>query len=186
MTTRRAGVFRRRAEEHRAAALRYRNDADDLLREGKRESAGALLYESAKRCINAIANQQGSNPVRTAAKFQFLRSLAAQGHTAFDLLRGWHSASSLHSHADQGHLTDAAFAEDWGTAQTFITEMLAHLRSGAIVNVAQIPNCLRSGVSGQPPDCQADCPLHRYRVCCTGREWHSAGCGIIRLGGMQL
>ena len=124
MTTRRAEVFRRRANEHRAAALRFRNNADALRRQGEDESAGTLLYEAAKRCINAIANQQGVNPVVTSAKFQFLQSIAAQAGSSFNLMIGWRSARNLHAHADQSYLNDADFAVDWDNTQTFITEML--------------------------------------------------------------
>ena len=125
MTSRQTDAFRRRADEHRTEALRYRRNADALLVQGERVSAGALLYESAKRCINAVANQQGSNPVRTRSKFQFLRTIAAQGLTDFNLLAGWHESTNLHSHADQSHLTDGAFRVAWDTTQTFIAEMLA-------------------------------------------------------------
>ena len=109
MTTSRADRLRRRAPIHAASARRYRRNANTLLERGEPESAGALLYESAKRCINAIANQQGGNPVKTTAKVLALQSVAAQGLTDFDLMRGWRNATSLHTHADQGHLTDAQF-----------------------------------------------------------------------------
>ena len=33
-----------------------------LERDADLDSAGALLYESAKQCINAVANQEGINP----------------------------------------------------------------------------------------------------------------------------
>ena len=124
MTTSRADRLRRRAPIHVASARRYRRNADALLERGEPESAGALLYESAKRCINAIANQQGNNPVKTTAKVAALRSVAAQGLTDFDLMRGWQSATYLHTHADQGHLTASDFLVAWGTTQAFIAEML--------------------------------------------------------------
>ena len=65
---------RQRAERHRERAVSYRADADLLLvRYGKPDSAGALLYEAAKQCINeqcinALANQAGQNPGSTGAK----------------------------------------------------------------------------------------------------------------------
>ena len=125
MPTRRTAVLSRRANEHRSAALRFRRNADALLQEGERESAGTLLYEAAKRCINAVANQGGSNPVRTVAKFQFLQSIVAQSHPNFDLIKGWHAAGDLHSHADQSHLDNERFEDAWENTQAFIAEMLA-------------------------------------------------------------
>ena len=125
MTTGRADRLRRRAQSHAASARRYRRNADALLAQGEPESAGALLYEAAKRCINAIANRQGDNPVKTTAKVAALHSVAAQGFTDFDLIHGWRNATSLHTHADQGQLADAQFLIAWGTTQAFIAEMLA-------------------------------------------------------------
>ena len=67
---------RQRAERHRERAVSYRADADLLLvRYGKPDSAGALLYEAAKQCINALANQAGQNPGSTGAKKSFLSGL---------------------------------------------------------------------------------------------------------------
>ena len=125
MTTSRADRLRRRAPIHAASARRYRRNADALLERGEPESAGALLYESAKRCINAIANQQGDNPVKTTAKVAALQSVVIQGLTDFDLMRGWRGATSLHTHADQGYLNEAQFQDAWRTTQAFISEMLA-------------------------------------------------------------
>ena len=125
MTTPRAERFRQRAGLHAASARRYRRNAEVLHQQGELESAGALLYEAAKRCINAVANQQGDNPVKTTTKFQALSRIVEQGLTNFDLYHGWYNASYLHSHADQSRLSDDEFDDAWETAQTFITEMLA-------------------------------------------------------------
>ena len=130
MTASRADRLRRRAPIHAAIARRYRRNADALLERGEPESAGALLYESAKRCINAIANQQGDNPVKTTAKVAALQSIVAQQLTDFDLMRAWRNAASLHTHADQGHLTDAQFLVAWETTQAFIAEMLSIYNRG--------------------------------------------------------
>ena len=110
---------------HAASARRYRRNAEALHQQDELESAGALLYEAAKRCINAVANQQGSNPVKTTAKVQALQAVVAQGFTNVDLIRGWYAASYLHSHADQSRLSDAEFDDAWEVTQAFITEMLA-------------------------------------------------------------
>ena len=124
MMTPRAERFRQRAGLHAASARRYRRNAETLHRQGEREAAGALLYEAAKRCINAVANQQGDNPVKTTTKFRALSRVVEQGLTDFDLHHGWHNASNLHSHADQSRLSDAEFDDAWEVTQTFITEML--------------------------------------------------------------
>ena len=60
---------RRRAEFHLARATSYREDANLMLeRYNKSYSAAALLYESAKQCINAVANLRGQNPGAVGAK----------------------------------------------------------------------------------------------------------------------
>ena len=88
------------------------------------DSASALIYESAKQCINAIASQYGENPGTTRAKVQFLSTIASRSSGSFDLMRGWQAAISLHFHADRGHLTTQEFYVEWELAQTFIEEML--------------------------------------------------------------
>ena len=124
MTRQVSAVARRRAELHAAAAHDYRRNADALRQQGEHPSAGALLYEAAKSCINAVANRQGRNPVKTTAKFQFLQALAASVAAGDDLLDGWRAANCRHIHADQLHLDDDAFSTAWDTTQAFIAEML--------------------------------------------------------------
>ena len=82
--------YRRRAEGHRARAVSYRDDANLLLTQyGKPDSAGALIYESAKQCINAIANWNGQNPGATGGKTRHLETIAAQPPgDSFDLVAG--------------------------------------------------------------------------------------------------
>ena len=123
MTTGRAAVFRRRAAGHAENARRYRRNADALLRDGERESAGELLYGAAKRCINAIANQQGDNPVKTQAKVSALRSILLRAGRS-GLMDGWQAAARLHIHADQSHLNPDEFNTDWGSAHAFVAAML--------------------------------------------------------------
>ncbi len=88
------------------------------------DSAGALLYEAAKQCINAIANQRGLNPVSTGAKRRFLRTATVGATVPLDLMRAWRAAETLHVHADRGHLEPSDFEEAWATAQAFINQML--------------------------------------------------------------
>lgn len=123
MTTGRVAAFQRRAAGHAENARRYRSNADALLRDGEPESAGELLYGAAKRCINAIANQQGDNPVKTQAKINALRRILLRAGSS-ELMDGWQAAARLHIHADQSHLNADEFNTDWGSAQAFIAAML--------------------------------------------------------------
>ena len=123
MTTGRAGAFRRRAARHVANARRYRRNADVLRQQGEPESAGELLYGAAKRCVNAVANQRGDNPVKTQAKVSALRHILLRAGSS-DLMDGWQAAARLHIHADQSHLNPDEFDTDWSNAQTFIAAML--------------------------------------------------------------
>ena len=118
--------YRQRAERHRASAVSYLEDANLLLAQyDKPDSAGALLYESAKQCINAIANRNGENPGATGAKKRYLERIASQPIGGrFALERGWEAAMRLHVHADRGHLTAERFQEAWLLAQSFIDDML--------------------------------------------------------------
>ena len=119
--------FRARSESHRFRAESYREDANLLLTQyGKPDSAGALLYESAKQCINAAATWNGQNPGPTGAKTRYLDSFAERPSIArFRLSDGWAAALSLHIHADRGHLTESDFRRAWLLAQTFIANMLS-------------------------------------------------------------
>ena len=53
------------AEWHSALATKYRDTAIRLLELDDPYSAAALIYESAKQCVNAAANYQGQNPAST-------------------------------------------------------------------------------------------------------------------------
>ena len=84
-------------------ARAYRADASLMLERSRLHSAGELLYESAKQCINAVANQEGQIPGYTRAKTMYVRSIAGQHSNArFNLATGWQVASHLHIHADRG------------------------------------------------------------------------------------
>ena len=114
-----------KAAWHYARALSYRRDARRLLEQDRNQhSAGALLYEAAKQCINALANRQGVNPGSTGAKLRFLTDLAAGESSPPTLRQDWEAAMQLHIHADQGYLDDGKFSEAWEMAQAFIDGML--------------------------------------------------------------
>jgi len=104
----------------------YREDANLMLeRYNKSYSAAALLYESAKQCINAVANLNGQNPGAVGAKREYLRSLTRQyPGNQFNLIHGWEFATRLHIHADRGHLAEGDFRDAWQAAQAFIDDML--------------------------------------------------------------
>ncbi len=73
----RAGRYHQRAARHEARARNYRRQAELLLdRDNDNDCAGALLYEAAKQCINAIANQLGGNPGTIGGKVNALRRIA--------------------------------------------------------------------------------------------------------------
>ena len=124
--------YRQRAERHRAGAVSYRDDANLLLTQyNKPDSAGALLYEAAKQCINAVSNSNGQNPGATGSKTRYLETVAAQPPgDGFDLAVGWEAAMRLHIHADRGHLSEADFRKAWLLAQVFVDDMLVIYASG--------------------------------------------------------
>ena len=80
----------RRAQFHLARAISYREDADLMLeRYDKPYSAAALLYESAKQCVNAVANLNGQNPGAVGAKRAYIRNLMSQFlGSRYNLTRG--------------------------------------------------------------------------------------------------
>ena len=88
------------------------------------DCASALIYESAKQCVNAVANRNGYNPGTTAAKIRFLRHLAEDEPTFPSLLFDWRAATALHNYADREHLSQQDFMESWERALAFIDQML--------------------------------------------------------------
>lgn len=88
------------------------------------DGASALIYESAKQCINALANQQGFNPTRTGDKERFLIGIAQQADASEALISLWKLADQLHIYADREHLNQQDFMEAWAGSLTFIDNML--------------------------------------------------------------
>ena len=125
MATNLSGAYRDRAIGHEIRAHNYRRQADLMLeRDGDSDCAAALLYESAKQCINALANQRGQNPATTGGKVNVLRTIATLETNGRELMRCWQSADKLHVHADRGHLITVEFNGYWNDAQSFIDSML--------------------------------------------------------------
>ena len=114
-----------RAARHAIRAQNYRRQAR-LLLEGDDDTdcAAALIYEAAKQCINAVANQQGQNPGSTGGKERFLYRLAEQGNAPSNLERWWQSADQLHIYADRENLSRQDYMEAWARAEAFIAYML--------------------------------------------------------------
>ena len=95
-----------------------------LERESQR-SAGTLLYESAKQCLNAVANRRGHNPVYTREKMQYLRVIGMlYPDVQATLEDGWRAAMDLHIHADQGRLAEDEFQETGISPNRFIDAMI--------------------------------------------------------------
>ena len=117
--------FRERAARHEARARNYRRQAGLLLeRDTDTDCAAALLYESAKQCVNAIANQRRANPGSTGGKVNVLRQVAASQANGADLMVNWQGADRLHIHADRGHLSGFEYERSWRQAQAFISAIL--------------------------------------------------------------
>ena len=122
---------RERATRHEVRARNYRRQAQALfLRDADLDCAGALMYESAKQCVNAVANLNGINPGPTGAKVRFVMNLAGMAGYPPNLLQRWNSAMDLHIYADREHLTQPEFIESWERAQSFIDEMLLICSAG--------------------------------------------------------
>ncbi|MYC30897.1 MAG: hypothetical protein F4X65_12525 [Chloroflexi bacterium] len=107
-----------KAREYRRIALLIRSH------EGDKDASGALIYEAAKQCINAVASQRGTNSGPTAAKVRFLQDLAVAFTDLPKLLEHWQAASALHVNSDRLHLSESQYEVAWTDAQVFIDEML--------------------------------------------------------------
>ena len=113
------------AAHHEVMAREYLRLAElILIQEKSRIAAGALLYESAKQCVNAVANLQRMNPVTTRAKRQFLIELSERGAGYLDIYLNWRAANLLHVNADRGLLSDVNFDDAWESSHAFINQML--------------------------------------------------------------
>ena len=120
-----------KAARHAAQAREYRRLAQVLREQAAApEAAGILLYEAAKQCINALANQQGDDPRATAAKVYFLRHWITGDTGLTDPVENWRAADRLHINADRLHLAPPEFNSAWEKAQTFIDQMLAIYAGG--------------------------------------------------------
>ena len=116
---------RQRAARHVAKARHYQRQARLLLeRDQDRDCAAIILYEAAKQCINALANQQGRNPGSTGGKERFLYRIAEQDDAPPNLIVRWNYAGQLHIYADREHLSPSDYMESWARAESFIEDLL--------------------------------------------------------------
>ena len=114
-----------KASWHLSMASVYRTDAATLLERDSPHSAGTLLYESAKQCLNAVANRRGHDPVYTREKMHYLGVIKMlYPDIQAELEDGWRASMALHIHADQGSLTEYEYNENWHKSQRFIATML--------------------------------------------------------------
>ena len=105
---RRAGEYYELAQGFLARASGDAGAADILVAAG-----GALLYEAAKQCVNAVANLNGRDPRGNHEKMAALRVIA-NAHPAYPhLIRGSRTAWDLHIHADQGNSALPDLASGW-------------------------------------------------------------------------
>ena len=116
---------RQRAARHVAKARHYQRQARLLLeRDQDRDCAAIVLYEAAKQCINALANQQGRNPGSTGGKERFLYRIAEQDDAPPNLIVRWNYAGQLHIYADREHLSPSDYMEAWARSESFIEDLL--------------------------------------------------------------
>ena len=128
-----------KAHRHYQRADAYRELAQELLEQASHaigpraeilvDSAGALLYEAAKQCVNAVANLRGHDPQDNRAKMNAIKAVVAEGLTIFDLVEGSRAAWELHIHADQGNLLPDRFEDRFNMAADFVDEMQAIYRN---------------------------------------------------------
>lgn len=128
-----------KARWHYQRADEYRELARELLEQSSRAralraevlaaSAGALLYEAAKQCVNAVANLRGRDPQDNRAKLDEISAIIAQGLTPFNVRGGTRTAWDLHIHADQGNLSPEDFRERFTATTEFVNEMQAIYRT---------------------------------------------------------
>ena len=123
---RRAGEYYELAQGFLARASGDAGAADILVAAG-----GALLYEAAKQCVNAVANLNGRDPQANHEKMAALRAIA-NTHPAYpNLIKGSRTAWDLHIHADQGNLALTDLASALEQTRQFIMDMRSIYRDTA-------------------------------------------------------
>ena len=94
-------------------------------------AGGALLYEAAKQCVNAVANLTGRDPQANHEKMAALRVIANAHPTYPNLIGDSRMAWELHIHADQEHLTPRELTAYSESTRRFIMDMRIIYRATA-------------------------------------------------------
>ena len=119
------------SRKHYRAAMRLKARAEQLYQEGELEAAAELLYMSAKRTINAVANSRSRDPISTRAKYRQLKRIAQTEPDGARLLTLWDAAWRLHTYADRMP-EPSTLERDWRSALEFIAGMLELLPSNGV------------------------------------------------------
>ena len=123
---RRAGEYYELAQGFLTRASGDAEAADILVAAG-----GALLYEAAKQCVNAVANLTGRDPQANHEKMAALRVIANAHPTYPNLIGDSRMAWELHIHADQEHLTPRELTAYSESTRRFIMDMRSIYRATA-------------------------------------------------------
>lgn len=91
--------------------------------------AGEAAYSAAKRCINAVANLDGSDPQGNAEKKQELDRIQHAFPQYSDLKNFSISAWNLHIHADQTNMTEPHWQLPYQQTDELINALLEIYRS---------------------------------------------------------
>ena len=123
---RRAGEYQALAQNLLVGASEGAADAEIL-----KAAGGALLYEAAKQCVNAVANLGGIDPQANHEKMAALRAIV-NAHPGYpDLIGDSREAWILHIHADQIDLAPDRLASALERTGRFIADMRAIYRAAA-------------------------------------------------------
>ena len=123
---RRAGEYQTLAQNLLAGVSSSTGDADIRTAAG-----GALLYEAAKQCVNAVANLNGQDPRANHEKMDALRAIANAHPDYPDLIEDSREAWTLHIHADQADLPPDRQASALARTARFIADLQAIYRASA-------------------------------------------------------
>ena len=94
-------------------------------------AAGALLYEAAKQCVNAVANLNGRDPQANHEKMAALRAIADAHPNYPNLIDDSRAAWHLHIHADQFNLPPDRLASAQERTTRFVSDLQSIYRATA-------------------------------------------------------
>ena len=129
-----------KAAHHYRRAGEYQTLAQNLLDGGAvnaqnaeilTAAAGALRYEAAKQCVNAVANLNGRDPQANHEKMAALRAIADAHPNYPNLIDDSRAAWHLHIHADQFNLPPGRLASAQERTARFVADMMSIYRDTA-------------------------------------------------------